>query len=452
MVADISHLSGPALRGRLTGTAEDLQSAQFVATQFATLGLQPPFSEPLWMMDTDVRATRIADDTTLEFQKNSTASFQSIQAGHDYLPMIDSPSVNVTAPLVFVGYGISDTAHGWDEYAGIDVRNRIAVFLRGKPDAYAHPITHADKVRAAREKGAAAFLTFTGPVMNPYEARRGIGHAPMAFYNQTGPEPSLPGAWIHTDLAERLLLPGLDEMGRSLREVQQQLQTLKRQSFETDTVVHLKWDRSQESGTLHNVVGLLPGADPSFTHDTIIIGAHRDHFGRQAGLVFPGADDNASGTAVLLETARVLVESGLQAKRSMLFISFSGEEQGLLGSRLYINQPARPLSKTSAMINIDHAGVGNGRLTVGVTGLEKSLAVRAGGRAGLADKLDVFGFFPGGDHVPFREAGVPTVTVVSGGAHSNFHQPSDTSDTIQPEMLELTAKYVVALVWQLANQ
>jgi Zn-dependent M28 family amino/carboxypeptidase len=274
----------------------------------------------------------------------------------------------------------------------------------------------------------------------------------MAFYNHTGPETSLPGAWIHTDLAERWLSPGLDTMGRSLRDVQQQLQSLTRQSFETDTVIHLKWDRSEERGTLHNVLGLLPGTDPSLAYDTIIVGAHRDHFGRQAGLVFPGADDNASGTAVLLETARVLAESGLHAKRSVLFISFSGEEQGLLGSRLYVSRPARPLANTRAMINIDHAGVGHGRLTIGVTGLEKSPAVRAGERAGLADNLDVFGFFPGGDHVPFKDAGVPTVTIVSSGAHSHFHQPSDTAETVQPDILELTAKYVVALVWELANQ
>ena len=451
LLTDVSRLSGPEFRGRLTGTREDLQSAHFVAVRFATLGLRALPSEPTWMMTTGVRATQIVGTPPPELAVPAIAFAQPIQVGLDYLPILDSPSIDVTAPLVFVGYGISDAKHGWDEYAGIDARNRIVVFLRGKPESYPHPITHADKVYVARQNGASAFLTFTGPVMSPYEARRGMSHAPLAFYNQMAQEQSFPGAWIHTDLAERLLSSKLSQMGRSLREVQQELQRLTQQSFGIDTQVHLKWDTAQEKGTLNNVLGLFPGSDPSLAEETVIIGAHRDHFGQQAGLVFPGADDNASGTAVLLEVARVFAESGFKPKRSLLFISFSGEEQGLLGSRHYVTQPPRPLSNTVAMINIDHAGIGNGRLTVGVTGLDKSLAANAGEHAGLADTLDLFGFFPGGDHVPFKEAGVPTVTVVSGGAHPHFHHPSDTHDTVRPEILEQAAKYVVALVWKFAS-
>jgi Zn-dependent M28 family amino/carboxypeptidase len=86
-----------------------------------------------------------------------------------------------------------------------------------------------------------------------------------------------------------------------------------------------------------------------------------------------------------------------------------------------------------------------------VTGFEKSVALEAGQTAGLTDKLDVYGFFPGGDHVPFKEAGVPTVTIVSGGVHPHFHQPTDTADTIHPEILQAVARYVLALAWQLAN-
>ena len=196
-----------------------------------------------------------------------------------------------------------------------------------------------------------------------------------------------------------------------------------------------------------NVVGMIPGTGP----DTIIIGAHRDHFGRPAGLWFPGADDNASGTAVILEVARALRSVGLRPQRTILFISFSGEERDLLGSRLYTSRPIIPLGSTKAMINIDHAGIGNARLTIGVTGFEKTLALEAGQVAGLADKLDIYGFFPGGDHVPFKEAGVPTITIVSGGIHPHFHQPTDTADTINPEIVHTVAQYVLSLVWQLSN-
>jgi Zn-dependent M28 family amino/carboxypeptidase len=104
------------------------------------------------------------------------------------------------------------------------------------------------------------------------------------------------------------------------------------------------------------------------------------------------------------------------------------------------------------MINIDHAGVGNGRLTVGVTGLPKEFAQQAGAQANLSGKVEVFGFFPGGDHVPFKEAGVPTITVVSSGPHPDFHQPTDTADKVQPAILEATVRYVLALVWKLAYE
>jgi Zn-dependent M28 family amino/carboxypeptidase len=200
-----------------------------------------------------------------------------------------------------------------------------------------------------------------------------------------------------------------------------------------------------------NVLGVIPGHDPVARHETVLVGAHRDHFGRQAGLLFPGADDNASGTAVLLDVARVLAESPMTPRRTILFISFSGEEQGLLGSRLYVQHPVFPIDRTVAMINLDHAGIGNGRLTVGITGHSKERAAEAGHTAGVPDKLDLFGFFPGGDHVPFKEAGVPTVTIVSGGPHPHFHQPSDRADTVQRDILETAARYALALAWLLAN-
>jgi Zn-dependent M28 family amino/carboxypeptidase len=206
-----------------------------------------------------------------------------------------------------------------------------------------------------------------------------------------------------------------------------------------------------ETGTLFNVISVIRGYSTS-SEEAVLVGAHRDHFGQQAGLLFAGADDNASGTAVLLEVARVLSLAPATGKRSVLFMSFSGEEQGLLGSRLYVSQPLIPLPKTISMINVDHAGTGNGRLTVGVTGMDKDAPERIAQLAGLSDKVDLFGYFPGGDHVPFKEAGVPTITVVSGGVHPHFHQAGDTADTIDPEILQSVARYVLALTWQLANQ
>jgi hypothetical protein len=458
MLADIRTLSGPAYRGRLTGSAQDEASAAFVAGRFSDLRLHrapapPPESRtnPLpqreWKQTASVGTRRIIEPALVEVA--TPRQRRALESSAQFLPVLDSPSADIRGPVVFVGYGIVDPSSGIDDYAGIDVRNAIVLFLRGKPEAYAKPITHADKERLAKQRGAIGYLTATGPVLSAYEQRRGVTGKPSAYYSSTASEDQLPGAWISTETAEWIAAQTTEAM--TLRSIQETLNRPGSRSMRTDAVVQMTWTSQGETGTLFNVISVIRGYAPN-NDEAVLLGAHRDHFGEQAGLLFAGADDNASGTAVLLEVARLLALAPEAPKRSVLFVSFSGEEQGLLGAKLYVSQPIVPLQKTTAMINVDHAGAGNGRLTAGVTGLDKSTAQRIGEVAGLGEKLDVFGYFPGGDHVPFKEAGVATVTVVSGGSHPHFHQPSDTADTIDPQILQSVARYVLALTWQLANQ
>ena len=461
MLADIRTLSGPSFNGRQSGTKADLESAQWVAHEFRSAGLRLPLvrngslSIPLFTgkdgassgaMATLVSTPLIAPEPTLQVGSTDHLAIKTL--GSDYLPIFDSPSADVQAQIVFAGYGIVDPAQGVDDYAGVDVNNRIVLFLRGKPEHYPRSISHADKVRFARERGAIGYLTATGPILHPYEIRRGVTGSPSAFYGQLPLDQAIPGAWISTALAQELLAESNGHVPDRLRVLQEHLnQAAESQATGTDRFASLQWRTTTEEGMLVNVLGMLPGTGT----ETVIIGAHRDHFGRPGGILFPGADDNASGTAVILEVARALAKLEVRPSRTILFVSFSGEERDLLGSRLYTSRPIVPLNSTKAMINIDHAGVGNGRLTVGVTGLEKDVLLAAGKAAGLHDKLDLYGFFPGGDHVPFKEADVPTVTVVSGGVHPHFHQPTDTADTINPDILKTVARYVLAIVWQLAS-
>lgn len=460
MLADIQTLSAPALHGRQAGTDDDLRSGQWVAQEFGAAGLQLPLvhngslsfpfvsgerGAPLGVMASLISTPIIQPDPALRI---GTADSMTARAlGTDYLPIFDSPGADIQGPIVFVGYGIVDPAQGIDDYAGIDVTNSIVLFLRGKPAHIHRSVSHADKVRFARDRGALAYLTATGPILHPYEARRGVTGRPNAFYGQLPGDQAIPGAWISTTLAEEILAGSGEPQPDRLRGLQEQLnKSPSTGSLQTNRYAALHWKTTTQEGLLTNVIGLIPGTGP----DTIIIGAHRDHFGQPAGLLFPGADDNASGTAVMLEVSRALMKSGLRPQRTLLFLSFSGEEEDLLGSRLYTSRPLVPLGSTKAMINIDHAGIGNGRLTVGVTGLDNSAAQQAGETAGLAAALDLYGFFPGGDHVPFKEAGVPTVTIVSGGVHPHYHQPTDTAETINPNILRTVAQYVLSLAWQLA--
>ncbi|HEX9742127.1 MAG TPA: M28 family peptidase [Nitrospiraceae bacterium] len=452
MLKDVARLSSPEFNGRQAGTTDDLRSGLWVADRYKSLGLQPAIGahkalNPVvreWAMADPLLVTRIQDSPLLELFSGTVPI--PARLGPDYLPILDSSAIKVSAPVIFVGYGISDPEHGVDDYAGVNVQHRVVLMLRGKPDHYSTHVTQADKERVAREKGAEAFLIATGPILSAYETRRGLSGMPMGSYSLSKEDRRLAGAWISTDLAEAIL----SAKGRSLKDLQALLnREPKSQSHDTGVVTRISWASWQTPAALYNFMALVPGHDPKRREDTIVIGAHRDHFGNQGGLLFPGADDNASGTAVLLEVARAL--SRMQPKRSIVFVSFSGEEQGLLGSRFYVRQPVRPLPTTRAMINIDHAGIGNGRLTVGLTDLSKETAMKAGKAAGRAGKLDLFGFFPGGDHVPFKEAGVPTATVVSGGTHPDFHQPTDTADKVRPEIMESAARFVLALAWQLAN-
>ena len=460
MLADIRTLSAPSFNGRQTGTKDDLLSAEWIAEEFRRAGLhQPPIApdplqssavssrqgNALGIMSTMISTPVIASDPLLKV--GTAAAVTTKHIGTDYFPIFDSPSADIHAPVVFVGYGIVDQTQHLDDYADIEVTNCIVLFLRGKPEHYSRPVSHADKVRWAREHGAIGYLTATGPVLNPYEVRRGVTGTPSAFYGQISPDQAIPGAWISTAVAQALLAGPNNETPEHLRTLQEQLNKAPSpQATRTEHYAVLQWTTTIEQGILANVIGMITGTGT----DTVIIGAHRDHFGRPGGVLFPGADDNASGTAVILEVARVLRKVDARPKRTILFISFSGEERDMLGSHLYTSQPVVPLTSTKAMINIDHAGVGNGRLTVGITGIDKSVASEAGLSAGVKEKLDLYGFFPGGDHVPFKEAGVPTVTVVSGGVHPHFHQPSDTADTIDPSILKTAAQFVLALTWQLA--
>ena len=462
MLGDIRTLSGPSFNGRQSGTKADRESAQWMAQEFLSAGLRLPLirngslivpfltgkdGASLGMMATLVSTPLIASDPILRVGQTEHLATKTF--GSDYFPVFDSPSADLQARIVFVGYGIVDPALGIDDYAGVDVNNCVVLFLRGKPEHYSRTVSHADKVRVARARGAIGYLTATGPILHPYEIRRGVTGNPTAFYGQLPPDQAIPGAWISTALAQELLEKPSGDIPNRLFVLQERLnQTSSSQATQTDRFASLQWKGTTEDGILVNVIGMIPGTGT----ESVIIGAHRDHFGHPGAMLFPGADDNASGTAVILEVARTLTNVESHPSRTILFISFSGEERDLLGSRLYTSRPVVPLDSTKAMINIDHAGVGNGRLTVGITGVAKEVLREVGKIAGVDEKLDLYGFFPGGDHVPFKEAGVPTVTVVSGGVHQHFHQPSDTADTIDSEILKTAARYVLALTWHLAYQ
>src|SRR5512140_3570266 len=332
MFADVTTLSSPSFNGRQTGTTNDADSAKWIADRFLASGLSlacvrydPTMTilscrrSGTGMMTTAVRVSNIAPDPMLRISTASDSLTQ--QLGTDYLPILDSPSAEVRGPIVFVGYGIIDAAQGIDDYTGVDTTNAIVLFLRGTPTHYKGTVSHADKVRFALQKGALGYLTATGPVLSPYEIRRGVTGAPSAFYGLSPQSETLPGAWISTTLADQILTAPDQAQPSRLHELQEKLnRSPAALSISTGRYGSLDWRTRPEEGLLTNVLAYVPGSDSQKTQEILVIGAHRDHFGRQAGLLFPGADDNASGTAVMLEVARAITTAGARGKRTIVFV------------------------------------------------------------------------------------------------------------------------------------
>ncbi len=457
ILADIQTLSGQDYEGRQAGTEGGAQSARFVADRFQELGLQPLFRKIKgrpnmeWFQEFPLTVTRILPTTKLALFINSTESPEQSQpliVGTDYLPILDSPPIHTTAPVTFVGYGIHDPARHRDDYQGLHVQNRIVMFLRGKPPTYAKWVTHEEKARWAKQQGAIGYLTVTGPKLNRYEARKGLGQNPLAIYAESPEHRPLPGAWINGSTLDAILSKIESPLGSLQQKANETSHTASRP---LPLLANFQCHSQTKPGTLLNVIGVLPGTHPSLKEEYVIIGAHRDHFGTQAGLVFSGADDNASGTAVMLETARTFIKEKLRPQRTLLFVSFDGEERGLMGSRFYVNHFPIDLQRTVAMINLDHVGVGNGSFTVGVTRIKKDRIQEAADQGGLSQRIKLYGYFPGGDHVPFFEAEVPTITIVSAGIHPHFHQATDRFESINPEIIQTASHLVFAIVNRLAN-
>src|SRR5439155_4853614 len=201
-----------------------------------------------------------------------------------------------------------------------------------------------------------------------------------------------------------------------------------------------------------NVIGVLPGTDPALAAEAVVIGAHYDHLGRADGVVYPGADDNASGTAVVLGLARAFAAAG-GTDRTLIFALFGAEELGLIGSRHYVSRPALPLERTVAMVSFDMVGRLQGRV-LSIGGGEsgsrfRTLVSDAAQPEGVALEINGSPYGPS-DHSRFYAAGVPVLFFYTGG-HSDYHKPSDTADKIDAAGMARVAAVGARVVERLAS-
>jgi aminopeptidase YwaD len=400
-------LTAPGMEGRGSGTPGGERAARYIADALAAAGLSGGGEGgAFWQsfaMGTDV--VRAGPGSGLARLGPAPHEFT---VGREWLPHGGSLTGEVSGEVVFVGDGVA--VNGRDDFAGADLRGKIALALDAEP-ARGPAASRLDKVIAARRAGAAALL---------------LAEAALPAVPATAASVNLISASLTREAAEALLMPA----GRDLAALGR-LRAASPGPVGTGSYARIRVALDRAERRTANVIGILPGKDPALAHETIVIGAHYDHLGRQRNELYPGADDNASGTAVVLGLARAAAAAG-GVPRTLVFALFSGEEMGLLGSGHYVRHPALPLEHTVAMLNFDMVGrMRDDRVTVlGVesgSGLRAAVS-RAASIGGLDAELRDSPFGPS-DHARFYGRGVP-VLFFHTGHHSDYHRPSDTADRI----------------------
>jgi aminopeptidase YwaD len=410
LAAHVIALTAPEMEGRASSTVGAERAARYIADHFATAGLRPGGEGGRFLQSFIIGSTvRLGAGSSLVRHGADPVRFE---AGQDWMPHGGSRRETVTGELVFAGYGVSASGH--DDYAGLDVTGRVVLVLDGAPPHLSgRPPSRLEKLIAVRRRGAVALLI--------------AGEGLPTLESTSAPVNLVSGALTPTTTDALLAPSGLTRAALARRVAESRAPP----SLATGVEVGLRVDLEAVDVRTANVIGVLPGHDPARASEAVVVGAHYDHLGRSGGAVYPGADDNASGTAVVLELARAFATAG-GAPRTLVFILFSGEEIGLLGSRHYVRSPTVPIERTVAMINLDMVGrLGDRPLGVGgvaTGGGLKTVVDDAARQLGLAlADRDA----PGGasDHAPFYRAGVP-VLFFHTGAHPDYHRPSDTADKI----------------------
>ncbi len=456
---DIKALTAPAMEGRGAGSKGLTRAEHLIEKRYKSLGLEPAGTNSYLHPFTVITGAQLKG-------KNSFAVLTGdrkveLKAKQDFVPFSFSASGSAHGPLVFAGYGISADEFHYDDYAGIDVKDKIVVVLRYEPPSFGEKSGNqgmtqhsqlVSKAINARNHGAKALVLVNGKL--------GDGEEDLLtrFGSVSGPENA---GIIFVQVKNDVAGGWLKAAGKSLVELQEQINaSSKAASFalaENQTAA-LTVSIQTTRATVNNVLAYLPGK----TDEYVIIGAHYDHLGRgnfdslapsQIGQIHPGADDNASGTAGVLELARLLAPQKGQLRRGILFASFAGEELGLLGSAAWVRDPTRPLDKAVAMLNMDMIGrIKDQKVYIGGVGTGstlKAVVEQASEKSGF--KIE---YSPGGysssDHTSFVAKKIPVLFFFS-GLHSDYHKPSDTWEKIDPIAATRLLDVVGATLEQLAD-
>ncbi len=453
LLEQVKLLSAPEMEGRASGTAGAERAARHIADVFKQAGLAPGGDKGSFFQSFEV-LTRLRPGPANSLTLLSPA-LRTFSLAREFTPLAASSDGSAEGEVVFVGYGITAPELHYDDYAGLDARGKIVLAVThalGENDP-ANPFRTPDasrhreprqKIINAREHGARAIILATRPTDDRGE---------LPPLGRAGRPLGIPAGHVTHAVADALLAPS----GKRLADLLQAIDRgLGPQSFLPGGTARLEVGLIRERGTAQNVLGILRGTDPKLSDEAIVIGAHYDHLGRGSdahGRIYPGADDNASGTAGLMALARALVTAG-GLPRTVIFAAFAGEEMGLLGSSHYVKQPPVPLERTVFMLNMDMIGrLRSGRLHV--AGVESGAELRAlvkESATGLPLDLRLRGDpFGPSDHSPFYSRELP-VLLLTTGVHADYHKPTDSWEKIDPQGMEVVLTFASRLIAALGPQ
>jgi len=483
----IAYLSTDDFMGRQSCTPEYQQSAEWVAARFEEWGLEPAGENGTYFQTVPIRGyTFNRGVPTLSV---GGYSFDVLE-GDFSLISPSTAATRVSAEIVFVGYGISAPDKGLDEYAGVDVRGKVVLALQGDPTDFersggrggsmapeapdqAPPEVdlsaeseNAAKIRTAYEKGAAAILLYEpdeeDPMARYMRGRRGGQEAFEA-------ERDFLAFTITARVFNRIMRTDPQEsiggLGRRLTGYRQQVRYLNPVSFAPGTRVALTgYDSStvysEENGnnTAPNVIAKITGRDRRLRNEYVIMGGHLDHLGVRNGLVYNGADDNASGSAVVMEVARVLSEAGYRPRRTIIFCCWAGEELGLIGSTYYANNPCDGVTMDQVVtyFNMDMVGLGTQIGAPGALNFPSiyEVIIRDQDEDVMEALRPSTGGSGGSDHSAFITRGIEAMALMTRGGvgHPDYHQPEDDTEKIDPEILRKTGQFVLQGTFNLADE
>jgi len=448
---NVKTLSKPEYSGRLTGHPGYTAAAKWAAGKFKEFGLEPlslkegylqAYPSPYTVVDR-AEMTLFLKEGKWSAQEEPAWKEVKLEPGKDFMPLLFSDSGEQKAELVFAGWGICAPELGYDDYAGLDVNGKFVLCFRGTPDAadkrYEKYDQHRFRMKTAKDKGALGIIYIMAEIAaNPN------------------------GDWIKDFLpamvTEKIADDILKEKGLNSADLRKDLLTYKKPlSFPLESRISNRVESKHfPDGVGYNVVGYVEGSDPKLKKECLVVGGHFDHCGLHLGLLFPGADDNASGSAVVMEIAKAFTKLDIKPKRPAVFVLFGGEEMGLQGSEYFASHLPSQFEKVDTMFNFDMVGEGDGSscsYSPDLAELKKVIEeadsqVKTLRRMGIIRGVGV----RSSDFAPFFLKGATCVAFFSNGPHLAYHQPGDTIYRINPDIMADIARLAFLSAFSWANR